>query len=128
MLSGTGNDHSWRAFVIPLEAKGLCSMAGVKGAREAIRNRQPVPPRRDFEPDLNDGKDWSEQDILDLKAAWDHGADLQELCRLLCRADWEAVGDKCAELGLDLKWQAQRRTGILARKDRKKARAGDQEQ
>jgi hypothetical protein len=28
--------------------------------------------------------------------------------------DWEAVGDKCAELGLDLKWQAQRRTGILA--------------
>jgi hypothetical protein len=102
-------------------------MAGVKGAREAIRSRQPLPPRRDFEPDLNDGKDWSDEDIRNLKAAWDHGADLEELCRLLCRADWEAVGDKCAALGLDLKWQAQRRTGILARKDRKKARPGKQE-
>jgi hypothetical protein len=43
-------------------------------------------------------------------------------------ADWEAVGDKCAELGLDLKWQAQRRIGILARKDRKNARVANQEQ
>jgi hypothetical protein len=103
-------------------------MAGVKGARDAIRNRRPAPPQRDVEPDLNDGKDWSDDDIRDLRAAWEHGADLQELCRYLCRADWKAVGDKCAELGLDLKWQAQRRTGILARKDRKKARAGDQEQ
>jgi hypothetical protein len=103
-------------------------MAGVKGAREAIRNRLPVPPRKPFEPDLNDGKDWSEEDIRDLKVAWEHGTDLEELCRFLCRADWEAVGGKCAELGLDLKWQAQRRTGILARKDRVKARSDKQEQ
>ena len=63
------------AFLIPLEAKGLCSMTGVKGARDAIRNRQPASPQRDFEPDLNDGKDWSEEDIRDLKAAWEHGAE-----------------------------------------------------
>jgi hypothetical protein len=50
-------------------------MAGKKGAREAILNRQPIP-ERPFEPDLNDSKEWSEQDIADLKAVWNTGADL----------------------------------------------------
>jgi hypothetical protein len=93
-------------------------MAYKKGSVEAMRNRQPLPPSAPFEPDLNDGKEWSDQDIADLKAAWDQGCDLQEICRFLCRADWEAVAAKCAELGLDLRWQAQRRTNVLARKSK----------
>jgi hypothetical protein len=89
-----------------------------KGSKEAMQNRQPLSPSAPFEPDLNDGKEWSEEDIRDLQAAWEHGADLEELCRFLCRADWKAVADKCAELGLDLKWQKQRRAGMLVRKSK----------
>jgi hypothetical protein len=93
-------------------------MAYKKGSKEAMQNRQPLPPSSAPLTDLNDGKEWSEEDIRDLKAAWEHGADLEELCRFLCRADWKVVGDKCAELGLDLKWQKQRRAGMLVRKSK----------
>jgi hypothetical protein len=55
-------------------------MAYKKGSKEAMRNRQPFTPSAPFEPDLNDDKEWSEEDIRDLKAAWEHGADLQKLC------------------------------------------------
>jgi hypothetical protein len=94
-------------------------MAYKKGSVEAMRNRQPLPPSAPFESDLNDGNEWSNQDIADLKVAWEHGYDLQEICRFLCRADWEAVAAKCAEFGFDLRWQAQRRTNILARKSKR---------
>jgi hypothetical protein len=90
-------------------------MAYKKGSKAAMQNRQRLLPSAPFEPDLNDGKEWSEDDIRDLKAAWEHGADLQELCLFLCRADWEPVGAKCAELGLDLSWQTRRRGRKLAR-------------
>jgi hypothetical protein len=89
-----------------------------KGSVEAMKNRQPLPPKPPVDPDLNDGKDWSEEDTADLKAAWEHGGDLKEISQFLCRADWQAVAAKCAELGLDLKWQAQRRTNVLARKNK----------
>jgi hypothetical protein len=85
-------------------------MAYTKGAKDAMQDRQPLSPSSaSFEPDINEVKEWSEEDIRYLKAAWKHGTDLQELCLFLCRADWEAVAAKCAELGFDLKWQAQRR-------------------
>jgi|SRR4051794_39691683 hypothetical protein len=87
-------------------------MAYKKGAKEAIANRQPLP-ERSFEPDLNDGKEWSEDDIADLKVAWKQGEDLEELCRYLCRADYEDVAKKCSELGLDLKYQSRRKAGRL---------------
>ena len=75
-------------------------------------NPQPLAARP-FEPDLNDGNEWSDQDIADLQVAWKSGDDLDELCRYLCRADYNDVARKCAELGLDLKHQSRRKAGRL---------------
>ena len=57
-----------------------------------------------LEPDLNDGKPWSEMDIADLKNAAAHGAMLVETARFLCRSgSLFDVAMKAKDLGL--KWQ-----------------------
>jgi hypothetical protein len=38
-------------------------MAYKKGSKEAMQNRQRLVPSAPFERDLNDGKEWSEDDI-----------------------------------------------------------------
>jgi hypothetical protein len=46
-----------------------------------------------MEPDLNDGKDWSEMDIADLRLSVAHGMTLKEttfLCRAEHRSTWHA--------------------------------------
>jgi hypothetical protein len=40
-------------------------MAYKKGSKEAMQNRQPLPPSAAPLTDLNDGKEWSEEDIRD---------------------------------------------------------------
>lgn len=55
------------------------------------------------EPDLNDGRPWSEMDIADLKNAIADGATLAETARFLCRSgSLYDVAMKAKALGL--KW------------------------
>jgi hypothetical protein len=58
---------------------------------------------RQFVPDLNDGKDWSDMDIADLKNHVRRGATLEETATFLCRGDHFEVARKSKELGLT--WQ-----------------------
>jgi hypothetical protein len=59
---------------------------------------------------LNDGKDWSEMDIWDLRNHVDHGASLKDTARLLCRTGTEfEVAAKATELGLRWKQGGRRR-------------------
>jgi hypothetical protein len=54
--------------------------------------------------DTNDGKEWSEMDIEDLKASVAHGGTLEETASHLCRAGTQfEVAEKAKELGL--RWQ-----------------------
>jgi hypothetical protein len=51
--------------------------------------------------DINDGADWTDMDIEDLKAAIEGGATIEEAAEFLCRADSvDDVARKCEELGL----------------------------
>jgi hypothetical protein len=62
-------------------------------------------PNDNGEPmrDLNDGKEWSEMDIFDLKNEIAHGRSLDETASFLCRSGTpDEVARKAAELGL--KW------------------------
>lgn len=59
------------------------------------------------DPDINDGKEWSEMDIADLKNHVAHGASLEETSEFLCRSDTFEVARKAKELGLT--WQRQGR-------------------
>ena len=56
-----------------------------------------------YTPDINDGKEWSEMDIADLKNHVAHGASLRETSEFLCRGDEFEVARRAKELGL--KWQ-----------------------
>jgi len=49
----------------PVVAGERKPMVYTKGSKDAMRNRAPLPPRN-FKPDLNGGKPWSEADIEDL--------------------------------------------------------------
>jgi hypothetical protein len=55
---------------------------------------------------INDGKEWSEMDIANLKNHVAQGASLAETSEFLCRSDEFEVARKAKELGLT--WQ---RTG-----------------
>jgi hypothetical protein len=48
----------------------------------------------------NDGKEWSETDIRDLKASIEYGASIEDTADHLCR-QVEAVAGKAEQLGLD---------------------------
>jgi hypothetical protein len=50
------------------------------------------------EPNLNEGKDWSEMDLTDLKNALAFGRSLEDIADFLCRSEQE-VREKIAELG-----------------------------
>ena len=51
--------------------------------------------------DINDGADWTDMDIEDLKAAIEGGATIEQAAQFLCRADSvDDVASKCEELGL----------------------------
>jgi hypothetical protein len=55
-------------------------------------------------PDINDGAEWSEMDIADLKGAVAYGSSLQEAAEFLCRSGTPLdVAAKAKELGL--RWQ-----------------------
>ena len=54
--------------------------------------------------DLNDGKEWSEMDIADLRAFTKAGASIQETASFLCRSTNVAeVEAKARELGLPVR-------------------------
>jgi hypothetical protein len=49
------------------------------------------------EPNLNEGKPWSEMDLLDLKNSLAHGTSICDIADFLCRSEKE-VREKIAEL------------------------------
>ena len=51
------------------------------------------------EPNLNEGKAWSEMDLVDLGNSWAHGRSVAEIAEFLCRGEQE-VQEKIAELGM----------------------------
>jgi hypothetical protein len=51
------------------------------------------------EPNLNEGKAWSEMDLVDLRNSLKHGRSVAEIAEFLCRSEQE-VQEKIAELGL----------------------------
>jgi hypothetical protein len=63
-------------------------------------------PRFYYDPahDIYDGKPWTEQDVIDLRASLTHGSTIEMAAGELCRAgSVDDVRRKAAELGL--KWQ-----------------------
>ena len=51
--------------------------------------------------DIYDGAEWTEMDIVDLRAAIEHGRSIEEAAEFLWRADSvDDVARKCEELGL----------------------------
>ncbi|MEI9916528.1 MAG: hypothetical protein WDN29_12890 [Methylovirgula sp.] len=51
--------------------------------------------------DLNDGKEWSETDVEDLRRALEHGASIEDAGRFLHRATaLDEIAHKAIELGL----------------------------
>ena len=53
------------------------------------------------EPDISDGKPWSEQDVADLRAAIEGGSTLEKTAAFLCRSGtWQDVARKAKQLGL----------------------------
>jgi hypothetical protein len=51
--------------------------------------------------DLNDGKDWSEMDLFDLRVMLESGDTIEEIARFLCRSKTvDEVREKARELGL----------------------------
>ena len=75
--------------------------------------------------DINDGNEWSEQDIADLKASLESGDTLEEAAGFLCRAGTvEEVRAKADELRLRYKrgkTGQPRRVGRQGDKSKKKA-------
>ena len=56
-----------------------------------------MPEKRD----LNDGKEWSEMDLFDLRAAIESGETIEVVARFLCRAGTvDEIVQKAQELGL----------------------------
>jgi hypothetical protein len=51
-------------------------------------------------PDINDGAEWSEMDIADLKGAVAYGSSLQEAAEFLCRS-----GTPLDVAAMGLRWQ-----------------------
>ena len=49
------------------------------------------------EPNLNEGKPWSEMDLVDLRNSLAHGNSVAEIAEFLCRSERE-VQEKIAEL------------------------------
>jgi hypothetical protein len=49
------------------------------------------------QPNLNEGKPWSEMDLVDLRNALAHGRSVEEIADFLCRGEAE-VREKIAEL------------------------------
>jgi hypothetical protein len=57
-------------------------------------NAQPIQ-------DINDGKSWSEMDLIDLRNSLAYGRSIEEVAGFLCRAGTvEEVKRKAEELGL----------------------------
>jgi hypothetical protein len=50
-------------------------------------------------PNLNEGKPWSEMDLVDLRNALAHGRSVEDIADFLCRSEQE-VREKIAELDL----------------------------
>jgi hypothetical protein len=50
------------------------------------------------EPNLNEGKPWSEMDLADLKNSLAYGRSVKDIADFLCRSEDE-VREKIAELG-----------------------------
>jgi len=50
-------------------------------------------------PNINEGKPWSEMDLVDLRNSVAHGTPVAEIADFLCRSERE-VQEKIAELGL----------------------------
>jgi hypothetical protein len=48
-------------------------------------------------PDLNEGKPWSEMDLVDLRNALEHNRSVAEIAEFLCRSERE-VQEKIDEL------------------------------
>jgi hypothetical protein len=48
-------------------------------------------------PNLNEGKDWSEMDLVDLRNSLAYGRSLEDIADFLCRSEDE-VREKIAEL------------------------------
>jgi hypothetical protein len=72
-------------------------------------------PRFYYDPerDTNDGKEWSEADIADLKASLAHGTSIEETAGFLCRSG--TIGDviqKATELGLKFERKATEATKL----------------
>ena len=64
---------------------------------------RPSPPNNDnvFLPDANDGKEWSDADIWDLKNSLAQGRSIEEVTEFLCRQGTpDDVRHKADELGL----------------------------
>jgi len=54
-----------------------------------------------MEPDRNDGKEWSQMDVDDLRFNLENGGNVKEAATMLCRAGTvEDVRQKAKELGL----------------------------
>jgi hypothetical protein len=79
-------------------------------------------PARD--PDLNDGKAWSQMDLDDLKSAVIYGRTLEQTAEFLCRSGTpEDVAAKAKELGL--KWQM---GGVRGKSDKWPAKPTEDEE
>jgi hypothetical protein len=50
-------------------------------------------------PNLNEGKDWSEMDLFDLKDGAEQGTPVMEIAHFLCRSEHESC-EEIAEFGL----------------------------
>jgi hypothetical protein len=50
-------------------------------------------------PNLNEGKPWSEMDLVDVRNSLTHGGSVAEIAEFLCRSERE-VHEKIAELEL----------------------------
>ncbi|MGX9431842.1 MULTISPECIES: hypothetical protein [Bradyrhizobium] len=56
--------------------------------------------------DIYDGAEWTEMDIVDLKASLEHGSTIEEASEFLCRSgSIDDVARKAAELGLPVIWR-----------------------
>jgi hypothetical protein len=93
-----------------IEASGRASFRWQRRHQPAIKKydiKDPIEQKRiaatkdAMEPDRNDGKEWSQMDVDDLRFNLENGGNVKEAATMLCRAGTvEDVRQKAKELGL----------------------------
>jgi hypothetical protein len=91
-------------MIIPLLITFATSSGSPGLSAGASRPMGPAEIKARYMIDIDDGADWTEMDIDDLKAAIEGGASIEQAAEFLCRADSvDDVARKCEELVLKLK-------------------------